>query len=529
MTTAEIDLAERRANLLQAAAQVAKNVAKILNIEELLPKAVDVICDSYGFYYAGVFLLDGSEQWAILRAGRGEAGKKMIEAGHILEVGGHSMIGSCISWREARISLDVDGEYVHFKNPFLPETRSEMALPLVVGEKVFGAVTVQSEEEKAFSKEDIDSLQAMADILAVAINNALLLRELEVANAALLRAKTYEALSTATTQAIHWIGNKAAPITTTAARVRADLEAKEIDVESLREALDMIAENANLILHVKEYLIGQAHDQKLRPAMVADVVQAAAFHRGIPDDMLTINPAPDTPLALTDTTRLARVLGYLFKNALEAEATHISANITPTLDKGHGAISIADNGVGIAEENLDKIWAAFFSTKGTEHTGLGLTACLHILSQMGGRLTVDSHPGQGATFTVVLPVAPEDEAIDLSGAPDNVFFVDEANDTWALFAANVLRLAGKTVVVQESPAGAAAADLILVDEALTTMHVDRVVSELQEAGVAGKAVVVTAALDTDRATKYMQAGVKDVALKPYTYQGLAAFLNFETE
>jgi len=421
----------------------------------------------------------------------------------------------------------VGEEAVFFKNPFLPETRSEMALPLLVGENTFGAITVQSTEEAAFSDDDISSLMAMADQLAIAIHNAYLLRELERTHAALVRAKTYEALATATTQAIHWIGNKAQPITSTIARMKKDLAQENPDLESLREDLDIIAENAHLIVDVRERLIGPGRDQTLRAALVPDVVQAAAFFTGIPEDKLTIEAAPDTPFALTDTTQLARVLGYLFQNALEANASHISATITPTLDRSHIAISVADDGKGIAPENKDQIWAAFFTTKGADHTGLGLAAALATLSQMGGRITVDSEPGKGATFTIVLPTAPDDEAIDLSHAPQNIFFVDEASDTWALFAANVLKLAGKNVVVQESPAGAAEADLILVDEALTTTPVDEIIAQLKEAGVANKTVVVTAALDTQRAASYMKAGVKDVALKPYTYVGLAAFLNFE--
>ena len=521
--------AERRAALLQAAAQVAKNITTLRSLDELLPASVDIICDAYDFYYAGIFLLDESKHWAVLRAGRGEAGRKMIEAGHKLEVGGQSMIGASIAWREARIALDVGEEAVFFKNPYLPDTRSEMALPLIVGENTFGAVTVQSTEEAAFSDEDISSLMAMADQLAIAIHNAYLLRELELTHAALLRAKTYEALATATTQAIHWIGNKTQPITTTVARMKADLENGKPDLESLKEDLDIIAENARLIVDVRERIIGPGRDQTLRAALIPDVVQAAAFFTGIPDKKLTIEAAPDTPYGLTDTTQLARVLGYLFQNALEAHATHISATITPTLDQSHVAISIADDGEGIAPENKDQIWTAFFTTKGSGYAGLGLAAALTTLSQMGGRITLDSEPGKGATFTIVIPTAPDDEAIDLSYAPQNIFFVDEATDTWALFAANVLKLAGKNVVVQESPAGAAEADLILVDEALTTMPVTDVVAQLKEAGVAGKAVVVTAALDTTRAARYMKAGVKDVALKPYTYMELAAFLNFEKE
>ncbi|MGD9099490.1 MAG: GAF domain-containing protein, partial [Anaerolineae bacterium] len=215
--------AERRARLFQAANEVGREVASILDLDELLPKTVDIICDAYGFYYAGVFLLNQTKEWAVLRAGRGEAGKAMIAARHKLKVGGNSMIGAAVGLREARIALDVGEEAVFFKNPHLPHTRSEMALPLVVGETVLGAVTVQSVEERAFSNDDIQTLQTMADHLAVAIHNAQLLKELEAAHSELLRTKTYEALATATTQAIHWIGNKALPITTTVARMRGDL------------------------------------------------------------------------------------------------------------------------------------------------------------------------------------------------------------------------------------------------------------------------------------------------------------------
>ena len=215
--------AERRARLLDAANAVGRGVASILDLDELLPKTVDIICEAYNFYYAGVFLVDDKKEYAVLRAGHGEAGKAMIDAGHKLKLGGNSMIGMAAYERKARISLDVGEEAVFFNNPYLPKTRSEMALPLCTGTACLGAVTVQSTEGAAFSDEDISTLQTMADHLAIAINNANLLKELERAHAKLLRTKTYEALSSATTEAIHWIGNKALPITTTAARMKEDL------------------------------------------------------------------------------------------------------------------------------------------------------------------------------------------------------------------------------------------------------------------------------------------------------------------
>ncbi len=347
--------------------------------------------------------------------------------------------------------------------------------------------------------------------------------ERKAAQAARQLVETYQALAAITAQAIHWMGDKAALITAAAKRLETGLDNSETARAALQTDLETVAQNARLIVQARETLLGPARGQHLRPAMLADVVQAAAFFSGVPEEIFSLNPAPDTPLVRADTTQLARVLGYLFQNALEAGAKHISANITPTLDREHVAVSIADDGEGIAPEVRENMWRAFFTTKGEEHTGLGLVATLLTLAQMNGRITVDSQPGQGATFTIVLPAAEDDEAVDLSHAPEHVFFVDEADDAWALFAANVLKLAGKDVAVEESTAAAANADVILVDEALTTMPVDEVLAQLKEAGVVHKAVVVTAALDPARAERYMQQGVRDVALKPYTYRGLAAF------
>jgi GAF domain-containing protein/CheY-like chemotaxis protein len=515
--------AERRARLFQAANEVGRGVASILDLDELLPKTVDIICDAYGFYYAGVFLLNQTKEWAVLRAGRGEAGKTMLAARHKLKVGGNSMIGAAIGLREARIALDVGAEAVFFKNPHLPHTRSEMALPLVVGETVLGAVTVQSVEERAFSSDDIQTLQTMADHLAIAIHNAQLLKELEAAHAELLRTKTYEALATATTQAIHWIGNKALPITTTVARMRDDLRDDPVDVASLNEDLDLVDESARLIVEVKETLLGPAREQQPRPASLPDVVQAAAFHTGVPNDQFTLIVAPDTPLVLADTTQLARALGNLFQNALEALANRITVTIAPSVaEAGYVSISVADDGHGIQPEMTDKIWASFITTKGPAHSGMGLPACLHIITQLEGHITVESEPGQGTTFTILLP-ASTDASADLSTAPTNVALIDD-DDAWARFMTNILSAAGKQVTRHTSAKGAAEADLILVDETLAATPIAKVLADLKKAGATNKTMVVAAAMRVERITEYMQAGVRDVVLKPYTPAELAALL-----
>jgi GAF domain-containing protein len=164
---------EYRAIQLATAADVGRAAASILELESLSHQVVDLVCDRFGLYYAGLFLLDDMGSHAVLEAGSGEAGRIMKEQGHNLEVGGLSMVGAACARREARIALDVGEESVRFDNPLLPETRSEVALPLVVGGQVLGALDVQSTEPAAFAKEDVAVLQLVADQVAVAVDNAL--------------------------------------------------------------------------------------------------------------------------------------------------------------------------------------------------------------------------------------------------------------------------------------------------------------------------------------------------------------------
>jgi PAS domain S-box-containing protein len=177
------DLA-RRSTQLQTAAEVSRAVSSILNPDELMRQVVNLVRERFELYYAGLFLVDQAGEWtgeagrwAVLRAGTGEAGRIQLERSHKLEIGGESMVGWCVANKQARIALDVGEEAVRFENPLLPETRSEMALPLIVRGKVIGAMTVQSTQESAFSDEDVAVLQTMADQLAVAIENARLFEQ----------------------------------------------------------------------------------------------------------------------------------------------------------------------------------------------------------------------------------------------------------------------------------------------------------------------------------------------------------------
>jgi GAF domain-containing protein len=114
-----------------------------------------------------------------MRASNSAGGKLMLIQGHKLKVGEVGIVGDTTATGRPHIALDVDQDRAHFAHPYLPATRSEMALPLKVGDRIIGALDVQSERRSAFDESDVEVLQVMADQLAVAIENARLLSEVQ--------------------------------------------------------------------------------------------------------------------------------------------------------------------------------------------------------------------------------------------------------------------------------------------------------------------------------------------------------------
>ncbi|MFM8322021.1 MAG: GAF domain-containing protein [Chloroflexota bacterium] len=208
------EVLERRLVQLRTAAEITRSLSRVLDLQQLLPQVCELVRERFDAYYVGVFLVEetgraagdmaSGARYAVLAAGTGEAGQRMLAENHRLLVGGDSMIGWATANRQARIALDVGKEAVRFSNPYLPRTRSELALPILAGEveaarerrpaarrgaaewgsaldrlanrpqpaRVLGAMTVQSEVESAFDQDDITVLQGIADGLAAAIENA---------------------------------------------------------------------------------------------------------------------------------------------------------------------------------------------------------------------------------------------------------------------------------------------------------------------------------------------------------------------
>lgn len=170
---------QKQANRLRVAAEVARDATTSQDLDELLTRSAQLVMDRFGFYHTGVFLIDPQREYAVLRASPTDAGQEMLRRQHRLRIGEVGIVGYAAATGEPRIALDTGLDVAYFNNPLLPNTRSEMALPLVVNNQIIGVLDVQSEQAEAFTQEDIATLQIMADQLALAIQKAQFSEELQ--------------------------------------------------------------------------------------------------------------------------------------------------------------------------------------------------------------------------------------------------------------------------------------------------------------------------------------------------------------
>lgn len=187
--------AERRTEQIRTTAEVARDLSSARSLDELLDRAVDLIATRFGFYHAGVFLIDEQHTYAQLVAATGEAGRQMLAQGHRLRVGQVGLVGYVTSTGKPRVALDVEKDSYHYKNPLLPQTASELALPLRAANRLIGALDVQSTQPQAFQPEDVTVLQILADQFAAAIENIRLQERSEQAVAQARQAMQAQAAS----------------------------------------------------------------------------------------------------------------------------------------------------------------------------------------------------------------------------------------------------------------------------------------------------------------------------------------------
>ncbi|HSG44947.1 MAG TPA: GAF domain-containing protein, partial [Anaerolineales bacterium] len=171
----------KKTDQLRAASYIARQTAEAQDLESILNIVVKLVKEQFDFYHVGIFLTNELGEDVVLQAASSEGGKRMVEKGHSIKIGEKNIVGYSASQRKPRIALDVGLDAVSFNIPDLPSTRSEMTAPLIIHDKMLGILDIHSDQPQAFTAEDTDIIQTLADQIAIAIENMRLLEESQTA------------------------------------------------------------------------------------------------------------------------------------------------------------------------------------------------------------------------------------------------------------------------------------------------------------------------------------------------------------
>ncbi|HMZ07779.1 MAG TPA: PAS domain-containing protein [Anaerolineales bacterium] len=409
-----VELLMIRTTQLLTASEVSTAAASILELNDLLPKVVELIRSHFNYYFVSIFLVDERNEKAVLRAATGEIGNTMLAGGHSLVIGNSSMIGWCIANNQARIALDVGKDAVRFINPLLPLTRSEIALPLRTRDGVIGAMGFQSERPSAFTEWDIQALQTMANQVANAINTARLfeershlIKEMETKNAELEKF-TYTVS--------HDLKSPLVTIRGYLGYLRSD--AQKGDMERFDKDMARVIKSTEIMQALLQDLLDLS-----RVGRIINLTEKVQFRELVEETVnlimapgvrsrIRVEIQPHMPDILADRTRIIEVLQNLISNSIkfmgrqETPVISIGSSGRDT-ETGFPIFFVKDNGIGVEPQHHEHIFGLFNRLNPeVKGTGIGLALVKRIIEVHGGRIWLESEGNnKGSTFYFTLPSA----------------------------------------------------------------------------------------------------------------------------
>lgn len=409
----------RRANQLETAAEIAREASRTLDVEVLLDRAVNLVRDRFGYYHASIFLIEGDV--AVVRASTGEAGKQLVESRHSLPLKeGGSIIGHVSQVGEPLVVNDVTKNPTHRPHPLLPNTEAELGIPLKVGNRILGALDVQSTQANSFTADDIAVLEILSDQIAIAVENA---RSYEVSQEAVEEMREIDRLKS------QFLANMShelrTPLNSIIGFSRVILKGidgpindmQKQDLDAIYSSGQHLLEMINSILDLSKIEAGKMElsiEEIQLNELIASVISTAM---GLVKEkpITIINKVPEnTPTVHADRTRVRQILLNLLQNAAKfTDEGSITVNLVEEIS-GLGApivvISVTDTGMGISAEDQQKLFEPFSQvddspTRKTGGSGLGLSISRRLVEMQGGDIWLESAEGAGSTFFFSLPIA----------------------------------------------------------------------------------------------------------------------------
>jgi signal transduction histidine kinase len=412
---------EKRAHEMETVAEVGATTATLLDPDRLLYAVVDLTKERFGLYHAHIYLADAAWQMLLLAAGAGEVGREMVAQEHAIALDVEkSLVARAARERQAIIVNDVRSDPDFLPNPLLPQTRSEMAVPMIVGDKVLGVFDVQSDKPNGFSQEDASIYATLAAQVGVALQNARLyveqastvtqLRELDRLKSAFLANMSHE-LRTPLNSILGFsdvmLEGLDGPLTDT---MENDLKLISRNGQHLLSLINDVLDMAKIEAGKMNLNIERFNLQEV----LADVVNITAPLAR--DKSLALEIDPEAPQVLeleADRIRLRQVMINLVGNAIKFTERG-SVTLHAAQQDGHIRIRVRDTGIGVLPEEAQLIFEEFSqvdvsTTRKAGGTGLGLPISRKLIELHGGTLRVESTGvrGEGSTFIIELPLTME--------------------------------------------------------------------------------------------------------------------------
>ncbi len=420
VATLESRVAERTRDL-KIAADVSRQATTVLDPDKLLPDLVERTRQGFDLYAVSIFLFDEQSERITLKASTGEAGRKMLLAGHSFHITQRpSIVAQASAEGQPVVIEDVTQSATHLVNPDLPATRSEAALPMLVGQRLIGVLDLQSKEAGRFRTEDLEILETLAEQIAIAVHNAQLFEEVEASRMAAEEANEVKSrflanmsheLRTPLNAILNFTAFVADGVMGPVNEEQAD--ALQQSIASGKHLLSLI----NDILDITKIEAGMMEmfmqEVDLNAALAATVSVAKGLVKDKPIKLIT-DIDEDLPITYGDKRRLRQVFLNLVSNAVKF-TNEGAVEITAHRENGGVQIRVRDTGIGIAPEDQHLVFETFRQIKKhdlieTPGTGLGMPISKFFVELHSGRMTFESQPGKGTCFTVALPILSQAEA-----------------------------------------------------------------------------------------------------------------------
>jgi len=399
----------RRAAQLALLNDIGSQIAAELDLDSLLQRATDLVRERFGYHHVALFILDREEKTVVMRSLSSDLGT--LPSDHRLALG-QGMVGWVALHGKTLLSNDVSQE-PHYVNlyPKRQATRSELSVPIRTADEILGVLDVQSPRLDAFDDNDVMALEALANQIAIAIENARLfaevqsaLRRLEETQVQLVQSARLASIGELAAGVAHEINN---PLTSVLGF--AELAARKLAPnDPLQRDMAIIINEAkrarDIVRHLLEFarqtppLIEKANINLILHQTLA-LIRTHIESNGIVIEERYAPGLDDIPV---DAAQMKQVFLNLITNAAQAMPHGGTLTLTTARQGEYITISVADTGEGIPPENKMRIFDPFFTTR-PNGTGLGLSVSLGIVQQHGGRIEVESRPGRGSTFTIWLP------------------------------------------------------------------------------------------------------------------------------